>query len=100
MGEEFGEVDLEDAELVGPRVAEYPEVVAALLLVVPAGCAERFESLDLGLDVVGFEVEVHAFFAGLLKPSHKSWKAAAMVVKSYEQLSLLGRKIMLASSHR
>ena len=53
LGEEVGEVDLEDAELVGPGVAEDPEVVAAFLLVVPAGGAERFESVDLGLDVVG-----------------------------------------------
>jgi hypothetical protein len=36
-----------------PRVAQHPEVIAALLLVVVAGGAERFQALDLGLDVVG-----------------------------------------------
>jgi hypothetical protein len=29
--------------------------------VVPSGGAECFEALDLGLDVVGLKVEVHAF---------------------------------------
>ena len=40
MGEQVGEVDPEDAELVVPGVAEDPEVVAAFLLVVVAGGAE------------------------------------------------------------
>ena len=53
-GQEVGEVDLEDAELVGPRIAEYSEGVAAFLLVLEAGGADAFESADLGLDVVGF----------------------------------------------
>ncbi len=44
VDDEVGEVDLEDAELVVPGVAEDPEVVAAFLLVVPAGGAEGFEA--------------------------------------------------------
>jgi hypothetical protein len=47
------EVDLQDAELVRPCVAEDPAVVAAFFLVVPACGAERFESLEFGHDVVG-----------------------------------------------
>ena len=43
----------------------HPEVVAAFLLVVPACGSEGFEPLDLGLDVVGFEVEVHPLLVGL-----------------------------------
>jgi hypothetical protein len=34
--------------------------------VIPPGGAERLEAADLSLDVVGLQVEVHAFFAGLL----------------------------------
>ena len=52
LGEQVGEVDLEDAELVVPGVAEDPEVVAAFLLVVVTGRAEGFEAADFGLDVV------------------------------------------------
>ena len=52
MGEQVRKVDLKDAELVVPRVTEDPEVVAAFLLVVVPGGAERFESADLGFDVV------------------------------------------------
>ena len=51
LGEQVREVDLEDAELVVPGVAEDPEVVAAFLLVVVAGRSEGFEAADLGLDV-------------------------------------------------
>jgi hypothetical protein len=40
---------LQHAELVAERVAQHPEVIAALLLVVPTGGAERFKALDLGL---------------------------------------------------
>jgi hypothetical protein len=32
---------------------------------VPAGGAEGFEAGDFGFDVVGFDVQVHALFAGL-----------------------------------
>jgi hypothetical protein len=48
-----------------PGDAEDPEVVAAFLLVVLAGDAEGFEAADFGLDVVGFEVEVHALLVRL-----------------------------------
>src|SRR6266540_3647004 len=65
LGEQLREVGLEHAELVAPRVAEYPEVVAALLLVVPAGGAERFEAFDFSFNVVGFEVEVHPLLGDL-----------------------------------
>ena len=42
LGEQVGEADLVDAELVVPGVAEDPEVVAAFLLVVPSsGRTER-----------------------------------------------------------
>jgi hypothetical protein len=60
-GEQLWEVRLEHAELVAPRVAHDPEVKAALLLVVIAGRAERFQGSDLGLHVVGLQVEVHPF---------------------------------------
>src|SRR6476660_5695122 len=65
LREEVREVDLQHAELVGPRVAEDPEVVAAFLLVVPPRGTERFEPLDLGLDVVGLQVQVHALLVAL-----------------------------------
>src|SRR6266508_859824 len=55
-GEQLREIRLEHAELIAPRVAQHPEVVAAFVLVVPAGGAERFEALDLGLHIVGLEV--------------------------------------------
>ncbi len=58
MFEQFGEVDLQDTELVDPGVAEDPEVVAALLLVIPPCRPESFEALQFRLDVVGLEVEV------------------------------------------
>ena len=50
MGQEIGEVELKDAELVVPGIVEHPEVVAAFLLVVVAGGAEGFEAADFGLD--------------------------------------------------
>jgi hypothetical protein len=65
-GEQLWEVRLEHAELVVPRVAHDPEVKAALLLVVITGRAERFQALDLGLHIVGFQVEVHSFLGDLL----------------------------------
>ena len=46
-------------------VAHDPEVEAAGLLVVVAGGSELLQAADFGLDVVGFQVEVHAFLAGL-----------------------------------
>lgn len=45
---------LEDVELVSPRVAQHPEVVAAFLLAAPAVRAECLEAGDLGVDVVDF----------------------------------------------
>jgi hypothetical protein len=56
---------LEHAELVAPGVAHDPEVKAALLLVVMAGRAQRLQALDLGLNIVGLQVEVHAFLGDL-----------------------------------
>jgi hypothetical protein len=46
-GEQLRELGLEHAELIALRVAQQPEVVAPLLLVVSAGGAERFEALNL-----------------------------------------------------
>ena len=57
---------MEHAELVAPRVAQDPEVKAALLLVVIAGRAERLQASDLGLNVVGLQVQVHPFLGDLL----------------------------------
>jgi integrase len=45
--------------------SEHPEVIAALLPVVPAGSAKRFKELDFSLNVVGFEVQVHSFLVRL-----------------------------------
>jgi hypothetical protein len=87
-GEQLGEVRVEHAELVAPGVAHDPEVEAALLLVVVAGRAQRFQALDLGVNIVGLQVEVHAFLGDLLvvgaleqhaeleihyTPKHGSW---------------------------
>jgi hypothetical protein len=64
-GQEVGELRLQDAEFVAPRVVQDPEVKAAFGLVIPAGGAEGFQSCDFGFHVVGFQVEVHTFLAGL-----------------------------------
>src|SRR6266702_3520548 len=60
-GQEFGELRLQDAEFVAPRVAQDPEVKAAFGLVIPAGGAVGFQPADFGFHVVGFQVEVHTF---------------------------------------
>src|SRR5215211_5599806 len=65
-GQQLGEVRVEHAELVTPRVAHDPEVKAALLLVVIAGRAQRLQAFDLGLNIVGLQVEVHPFLGDLL----------------------------------
>lgn len=57
---------MEHAELVAPGVAHDPEVKAALLLMVIAGRAQRLQALDLGLNIVGLQVEVHPFLGDLL----------------------------------
>jgi hypothetical protein len=57
LGQEVGKLRMEHAELVGPRVAHDPEVEAAFFLVVPPCCAEFFEALDLGVHIVGLQVE-------------------------------------------
>jgi hypothetical protein len=57
-GEQVGEVRVEHAELVAPGVAQDPEVKAALLLVVIAGRAQRLQASDLGLNIVGLQVQV------------------------------------------
>lgn len=59
---EVRELGLQHAEFVAPRATHHPEVVPALLLVVPACGAECFEPLDLSFHVVGLDVEVHPFF--------------------------------------
>src|SRR3954454_11087992 len=63
--EQLREVDLEDTELVVPGVAKDPEVVPAFLLVVPACGSKGFEAADLGLDVVGLQIEVHPLLVRL-----------------------------------
>ena len=65
-GEQLGEVRVEHAELVAPGVAQDPEVKAALLLMVIAGRAQRLQALDLGLNIVGLQVQVHPFLGDLL----------------------------------
>src|SRR4029450_13203341 len=57
---------MEHAELVAPRVAQDPEVKAALLLMVIAGRAQRLQALDLGLNIVGLQVQVHPLLGDLL----------------------------------
>jgi hypothetical protein len=57
---------LEHAELVAPGVAHDPEVKAALLLVVIAGRAECLQALDLSLNIVGLQVQVHPVLGDLL----------------------------------
>jgi hypothetical protein len=47
------------------QIAEDPEVVAAFLLVVPAGGAEGFEPANFGLDVVGLQIQVHPLLVRL-----------------------------------
>ena len=45
---------------LAPRVTHDPDVKAALLLVVPSGGAERFQALDLSLNIVGLQAERRA----------------------------------------
>jgi hypothetical protein len=43
-----------------------PELEAGFMLMVPSADAQRFEALDLGVEVVGVQGgEVHALFGGL-----------------------------------
>src|SRR6266702_19648 len=70
-GEQLREVRVEHAELVAPGIAQDPEVKAALLLVVIAGRAQGFQASDLGLDVVGLQVQVHSFLGDLLEHVEK-----------------------------
>src|SRR5215211_7437788 len=65
-GEQLGEVRVEHAELVAPGVTQDPEVKAALLLMVIAGRAQCLQATDLGLNIVGLQVEVHPFLGDLL----------------------------------
>jgi hypothetical protein len=48
LGQELGELRVEHAELVVPRVAYDPELEAAFVLMVPPAGAQRFKALDLG----------------------------------------------------
>lgn len=63
MGKQVGKFRLKDTEFIAPGISHYPKVAASLTLVIPAGCAERFEATHFGLYIVGFEVEVHPLFA-------------------------------------
>jgi hypothetical protein len=65
LSKEFWKLDLEYAELICPWIAHYPEVKPALLLVVPSRSAKRFEALNLGFNVVGFQVEMHSLLENL-----------------------------------
>ncbi len=47
-GQEVGELRLENAEFVAPRVAQDPEVKTAFGLVIPAGGAEGLQPGDFG----------------------------------------------------
>jgi hypothetical protein len=72
LSKKFWKLDLEYAELIRPRIAHYPEIKPSLLLVVPPRSAKRFEALNFGFNVVGFQVEMHSLFGtlgivGLLK---------------------------------
>nr|WP_235215354.1 hypothetical protein [Phaeacidiphilus oryzae] len=57
---------MQDAELVTPRAAQDPEVIPALVLMVPAGSSERFEPPDFGFHIVSLKVEVHPLLGHLL----------------------------------
>lgn len=57
---------MKDAELVFPRVTHNPKIKTALLLVIPPPGTERFETLDFGLDIIGFQVKMHPFFRNFL----------------------------------
>ena len=57
---------MEHAELVAPGVAHDPQVKAALLLMVIAGRAQPLQASDLGLNIGGLQVEVHAVLGCLL----------------------------------
>src|SRR5215207_4522237 len=57
---------MEHTELVAPGVTQHPEVKAALLLMVIAGRPQCLQALDLGLNIVGLQVEVHPFLGHLL----------------------------------
>jgi hypothetical protein len=63
LSKQAGEFRLKYAEFVAPGVSHYPEVVATLLLVIPASCTELFEATHFGFNIVGFEIEVHPFLA-------------------------------------
>jgi hypothetical protein len=57
---------LKHAEFIVPWIVQHPEVEASFLLVIPPCSAERFKALNLCLDIVGFQVKVHALFRDLL----------------------------------
>lgn len=65
LSKKFWKLNLENAELICPRIAHHPKVESSLLLVAPARSAKCFEALNLGLDVVGFQVEMHSFLESL-----------------------------------
>jgi len=54
VGQELGELRVEHAELVVPRVAHDPELEAAFVLMVPPAGAQRFKALDLGRETRSF----------------------------------------------
>ena len=64
-GQEFGKLRLKHTELVSPRVTKYPEIESAFHLMSKPGSAERFKAVNFGLNIIGLQVKVHAFFGDL-----------------------------------
>ena len=65
-GQELGELRLEHAEFVTPRITQDPEFKSASYLVIPPGGTERFQTADFGFDIVGLQIQVHSFLGDLL----------------------------------
>lgn len=62
MSKKFRESYLEHAELVAPRVSHYPEIKPTFRLVIPARRPQSFKAPYLRLNIVSFQVEMHALF--------------------------------------
>jgi len=63
--QQIGKLRLEHAELVSPRVVQYPEVESAFRLMIPPGSAKCFKAAEFRFNVVGLKVKVHALLGGL-----------------------------------
>ena len=68
---------MEHAELAAPRVTHDPVVKAALLLVVSTGGAERFQALDLSLNINGAGAALLGGPCSLLESAHDHSAASA-----------------------